>query len=176
MLSLLATVSGLRQRISKERSNAPEVDKVDAPPGWYPDPSGSGQQRYWNGAAWTGDTDPAASPYLPVARPMPMAPSAFPGYPTGMQPYQVGYQPVGYQVSPKSPGLCVLISFFVPGVGSMVAGNTTIGVIILLGFIVSVVLTVILIGLVGMLGFWVWGMVDAYTAAQRWNMQHGIIS
>jgi len=24
------------------------------PPGWYPDPAGSGQTRYWNGVAWSG--------------------------------------------------------------------------------------------------------------------------
>jgi Protein of unknown function (DUF2516)/Protein of unknown function (DUF2510) len=24
------------------------------PPGWYPDPAGSGQNRYWNGVAWSG--------------------------------------------------------------------------------------------------------------------------
>lgn len=28
------------------------------PPGWYPDPDGSGQLRYWNGSAWTSDVRP----------------------------------------------------------------------------------------------------------------------
>jgi hypothetical protein len=32
---------------------------TDAPAGWYPDPSGSGFQRYWNGREWTSDTQPA---------------------------------------------------------------------------------------------------------------------
>ncbi|HWH01931.1 MAG TPA: superinfection immunity protein [Pilimelia sp.] len=28
------------------------------PPGWYPDPAGSGQQAYWNGYAWTSPPQP----------------------------------------------------------------------------------------------------------------------
>jgi hypothetical protein len=30
------------------------------PPGWYPDPSGSGQQRYWDGNQWTDNYSPAS--------------------------------------------------------------------------------------------------------------------
>lgn len=28
------------------------------PPGWYPDPSGTGQQRYWDGTTWTAHVHP----------------------------------------------------------------------------------------------------------------------
>jgi len=33
-----------------------------APPGWYPDPSGSGLQRYFDGNAWTAHTAPVTPP------------------------------------------------------------------------------------------------------------------
>src|SRR2546430_17696112 len=29
------------------------------PPGWYPDPSGAPQQRWWDGTQWTQHTQPA---------------------------------------------------------------------------------------------------------------------
>jgi len=32
------------------------------PAGWYPDPDGSGGQRYWDGSAWTEHRSPAARP------------------------------------------------------------------------------------------------------------------
>lgn len=30
-----------------------------AEPGWYPDPTNVGQQRYWDGTTWTGQIAPA---------------------------------------------------------------------------------------------------------------------
>jgi hypothetical protein len=35
---------------------------VRTPPGWYPDPWGSGARRYWDGATWTGFVEDVAPP------------------------------------------------------------------------------------------------------------------
>jgi TM2 domain-containing membrane protein YozV len=93
------------------------------------------------------------------------------------QPFQQGYAgPPGGLVVPKNAGIALLISFFIPGVGSLYAGKTSTGVIILVGYIVSWLLTLIIIGFVGVFAFWVWGMVDAYQAAQARNRARGIVS
>lgn len=39
------------------------------PPGWYPDPQTPGQQRYWDGQAWTENVAPLA-PAAPPAAPV----------------------------------------------------------------------------------------------------------
>lgn len=101
------------------------------------------------------------------------------GYPVApyQQPYPPGYgAPSAMQVAPKNPGIALLISFFIPGVGSLYASKTNTGLIILIGYIISWVLTIVIVGFVGVFGFWVWGMIDAYQAAQAWNRAHGIVS
>jgi TM2 domain-containing membrane protein YozV len=84
--------------------------------------------------------------------------------------------PPGMQVVPKNAALAIIISFFIPGVGSIYAGKTTSGVIILICYVISWILTIILIGFVGVFVLWVWGMIDAYLGAQAWNRAHGIES
>ncbi|WP_051940762.1 hypothetical protein [Phaeacidiphilus oryzae] len=80
------------------------------------------------------------------------------------------------QVLPKSPGVAVLASFFIPGLGSMISGNAMLGTIILIGYIISWVLTLLLVGIIGVIGFWVWGMIQAHHDAVAWNRAHGILS
>ena len=74
------------------------------------------------------------------------------------------------------PALSALASFFLPGLGSMINGDVAKGIGILIGYFISWVLVIVLVGIVGVLGFWVWGMVDAAEGARRWNARHGILS
>lgn len=62
-------------------------------PGWYPDPAGSGGQRWWDGIGWTEHVAPAAAPAAPVA-PAAAVPSAAPIASAGPAPYQPYGTPV----------------------------------------------------------------------------------
>lgn len=118
-----------------------------------------------------------------------------PGYPQG---YQQGYQQPGFQqpgyqqpgahppvygtapggppVLPKNPALGVILSFFVPGLGSMVNGSVGRGILILVCYGIAWLFTFVLIGIPFLIGTWIWGLADGYLSAQRWNRAHGIIS
>lgn len=79
-------------------------------------------------------------------------------------------------VAPKNPAVSVLLSLFIPGLGSMVNDNASTGVTILILNIIGWMLAIMLIGIPLAIGTWIWGLVDAYKSAQRWNRAHGIIS
>ena len=79
-------------------------------------------------------------------------------------------------VAPKNPAVSLIVSFFIPGVGSMINGDVGTGIAILVLYIIGWVLVIGLIGIPLAIGAWIWGMVDAYRGAQRWNARHGIIS
>lgn len=64
-----------------------------APAGWYSDPQNPGQQRYWDGSAWTEATQPAPFTAPP---PPPAGPYAPPlGYGAPGAPMGYGYPPSG---------------------------------------------------------------------------------
>lgn len=154
-----------------------------APPGWYP--AGEGE-RYWGGRAWTPHTRPAMAPPVAArdANGLPHhaanAPWAQAGWPPPSAGPTDGTGTTVYyaQVAPKSAALSVLASFFLPGLGSIINGDVGKGIGILIGYVVSWVLVIVLVGIVGVFGFWVWVwvMVDAAEGARRWNARHGILS
>lgn len=97
-------------------------------------------------------------------------------------PMPYGYHPP-MQVAPKSPGVSLLASFFIPGLGSMLNGDGFKGSAILVAYLCCSVIGLLfwwlllpLLFLVAAAGLWVWGMVDAYQGARLWNLRHGIIS
>lgn len=165
-------------------------------PGWYPDPSGiEGQLRFWDGQQWTAGVSQGAPPGPgetggPQANQMPPFQSGGPGWGQGpTQPPPFGGGP-GYGqhfsgpgpiygqpgIVPKSPAIAVLVSFFLPGVGSMINGEAGTGVAILIAYLVSCALLLVVIGFLLVPVVWIFGMVHAYTSANRWNAAHGIIS
>lgn len=169
-----------------------------APAGWY---SVGDSERYWDGVAWTRHVQAPSIPWMadltvwstmrtafrtppsPCPRPHPsLPPPSTPqwpppsGYPADHPRAGFGYVQSPYPlVSPKSPGLSLLASFFVPGLGSMINGEVGKGAGILIGYFISCLLAIILIGIPGVIGFWVWGMVDAYQGARLWNTRRGPI-
>ena len=155
--------------------------------------------------AWT-QQPPTAPPAAPPPAPWPPRPSPghdVPGPGHGQERYQVREQPQpqyreqyapgqqaqewtplplygqemhGLTVAPKSPAVSVLLSVFIPGLGSMVNDNVGVGVAILILNIIGWILAIVLIGIPLAIGTWIWGLVDAHQSAQRWNREHGIIS
>ena len=78
---------------------------MTTPAGWYPDPTDSTRNRWWDGMQWTENYAPAAPQAAPTA---PAAPSAAPGYAAAPQHPASAYQtypaapPV--QAAPSAPG------------------------------------------------------------------------
>jgi TM2 domain-containing membrane protein YozV len=89
-------------------------------------------------------------------------------------------RPGAMVVAPKNPAVSLIVSFFIPGVGSMVNGDTGTGIAILLLWLLAIALDITVVGLiVGVplgIAMFIWGLYDAYTGAQRWNARHGILS
>jgi TM2 domain-containing membrane protein YozV len=142
----------------------------NAPAGWYPQPDGT--ERWWDGQAWTAHSRPVPPP--PTAPAPSNAAGLYGSDPVA--PVTAGPYGTGYAVAPKSPGISLLASFFIPGLGTMINGEVNKGIGILVGYVACLFLFFLLVPLLGAMVLWVWGMVDAYQGAVRWNHAHGIIS
>lgn len=71
-------------------------DRPSTPAGWYPDPSGTGGQRWWDGQRWTDNLQP------PAGGPPPPFSSPQQGYgqPQGYGYGARGYNPPGNYLAP----------------------------------------------------------------------------
>lgn len=67
--------------------------------------------------------------------------------------------------APKSPGIALLLSFLLCGVGQMYNGQVGKGILFLVGCILS---WFILLGWI----VWIWSMVDAYSTAKQMNLRY----
>lgn len=92
---------------------------------------------------------------------------------THLTPHQ---PPPPVQIQPRSPAVGIILSFFIPGLGSMYAGSGGVGTIILVSYLISWLLTLVFIGFILVPVVWIWGMIHGHMAAVRWNADHGIIS
>lgn len=84
-------------------------------------------------------------------------------------------------VEANNPVIHLVASFFVPGLGSYLNGDTQRGLVIFAAYLASWIGYALLVWiLVGFLflpvaaAIWVFGMYDAYRGAESWNTRHGV--
>ena len=69
----------------------------------------------------------------------------------------------------KEPIVSVILSFVFPGLGQFYNGQSTKGIYFIILAVVSIILTVILIGGLIYLLIWLWSIIDAYNSAEKFN-------
>jgi TM2 domain-containing membrane protein YozV len=72
----------------------------------------------------------------------------------------------------RNPAASLLASLLIPGLGTIINGETGKGVIILVGWIIAWVLILAIVGLILVPAVWVYGMYDAFQGARRYNVAH----
>ena len=131
--------------------------------GWHDDP---GQRPPATPPQWQQQSP--AQPPQPPNLPQPYGRQPYPQQPPSYWPQQ--------QVAPKSVLAAVVVSFFIPGLGTITSGEKVWGSVILGLWLVSIPLTLVWIGFITGFICWITGMISGGMAAQRWNREHGIIS
>jgi len=74
----------------------------------------------------------------------------------------------------KSPGVAVVLSFFMAGLGQIYNGQIGKGVAFMVAYFCSLLLMWVLIGFIIAPILWIWSMVDAYKTAEWINAQSGV--
>lgn len=65
----------------------------------------------------------------------------------------------------KDPAVAVLLSVVVPGLGQFYNGDSKKGVVMLGAFCVSALFAALLIGIPGVIGVWIWSVLDSHNVA-----------
>ncbi|MCM3716450.1 hypothetical protein M3202_20605 [Alkalihalobacillus oceani] len=73
----------------------------------------------------------------------------------------------------KNAGIAAVLSFFITGLGQIYNGQIFKGLFFIVIYAVSWLLMYVLIGFITTPIIWIWGMVDAYRAANRINRYRG---
>jgi TM2 domain-containing membrane protein YozV len=68
-------------------------------------------------------------------------------------------------IGPKSPGIALLLSLLICGVGQMYNGQVAKGILMLIG---CILLWFVFLGWI----IWIWAMIDAYTTAKNMNQRY----
>lgn len=73
----------------------------------------------------------------------------------------------------KNPGVAVLLSFFIPGLGQIYNGQIMKGIVFIILASIFGFLTVVLIGYILYPLFWIYNLYDAYNTAREINEKQG---
>ena len=69
----------------------------------------------------------------------------------------------------KSPGLALILSFFIPGLGQLYNEKVRDAITFIVSYICSVVLCIVIIGFIIAPIIWIYSMYDAYKGAKKIN-------
>jgi len=72
-------------------------------------------------------------------------------------------------VSEKSPGLAAVLSFFWAGLGQIYNGEISKGILLIVAYAISCGLMAVVVGFFTTPILWIYGMVDAYKTAEKFN-------
>jgi TM2 domain-containing membrane protein YozV len=72
-------------------------------------------------------------------------------------------------VAEKSPGLAAVLSFFWAGLGQIYNGEISKGILLMIVYVISCVAMGVVIGFFTTPILWIYGMVNAYKTAEKFN-------